>query len=133
MLRRTRIEPPTHPVEYPVGSFLNTEKGYFYIVAPGKRYRLVSERVVASWAPQRIIKTTESAVQKYRISAKMKFRNGSLIHNLADGKLFLIENGLRRHITSPNVLLTIGAKVDEAVTVSQEEVNLHDEGEPLSW
>lgn len=130
MRRRTKTL-PSSPVVYPSGSFIRTEKGYFYIVSLSKRYRFVSERVLASWNPQRIIDTTEAAVSKYKISAKMKFRSGSLIHNLADGKIFLIEGSKRRHITSPDALERIGAKMKEVVTVSLDEINLHEEGEPL--
>jgi hypothetical protein len=130
---------PSSPVDYPAGTFVHTEKGYFYIVAPGKRYRLVSPRVVASWAPHRILETTEAAVQKYRISAKMKFRNGSLIWNISDGKLYLIENGLRRWVQNPDWYYKLGLdpadlrfNMKHVQIVSLDEINLHDEGEPLS-
>lgn len=130
MFRKTK-RLPDRPVVYPSGSFIRTEKGYFYIVSPSKRYRFISQRVIVSWAPQRIIDTSEAAVAKYKISAKMKFRPGSLIHNLADGKIYLIEGSKRRHITSPDALERIGAKMKDVVTVSLDEINLHEEGESL--
>jgi hypothetical protein len=61
----------------------------------------------------------------------MKFRNGSLIHNLADGKIYLIEEGKRRHVTDPDVLETLGASWKDVTRVSLAEVNLHPEGETL--
>ncbi|HUC20202.1 MAG TPA: hypothetical protein VMR98_01765, partial [Candidatus Polarisedimenticolaceae bacterium] len=94
--RKTPAPTPTSPTEYAAGTFVATEKGYFYIVGPGKRYRLVSARVLHSWSPQRVVQSTEAAVSKYKIAAKMKFRNGSLIWNLSDAKIYLIENGKRR-------------------------------------
>lgn len=123
---------PDGPVEYPSGSFIRTEKGYFFISGPGKRLRIISLRVLMSWAPQRVIKTTEAAVAKYKVTSKIKFRNGSLIYSIADGKMYLIEAGSRRHILSPSALDRIGARRGEAVTVSSEEINLHPEGEPLN-
>lgn len=123
---------PDAPVEYPSGSFVRTEKGYFFISAPNKRLRIISLRVLASWAPQRVIKTSEAAVAKYKVTSKIKFRNGSLIWNLADGKLYLVEGGNRRHITSPEALDRIGARRSDALTVSLDEINLHPEGEPLN-
>lgn len=123
---------PDAPVEYPSGVFVHTEKGYFYISGPGKRMRITSLRVLASWSPQRVIKTTEAAVSKYRIVSKIRFRNGSLIWNLADGKLYLVEGGKRRHITSPEALVKIGARRSDALIVSLDEINLHPEGEPLN-
>lgn len=131
MFRARAKSLPSTPVEYPIGTFIETEKGYFYIATPAKRYRLLSERVLVSWRPHRLVKTTEAAVQRYRISAKMKFRNGSLLYNLADGKLYLVEEGKRRHITNPDVFPRIGATTREAVTVSQTELNLHELGEEL--
>jgi len=119
-------------VVYPSGVFIHTEKGYFFIVNDVKRYRLVSERVVASWRPQRIIETSEATVSKYRIAAKMKFRNGSLIHNLADGKIYLIVDGKRRQMVSPEAFDRIGAKMSEAVTVSKDEIELHELGEEIA-
>jgi len=123
---------PDAPVEYPSGLFVKTEKGYFFVLGPGKRMRITSLRVLESWAPQRVVNTTEAAVAKYKVVSKIKFRNGSLIWNLADGKLYLVEGGKRRHITSPEALSRIGAKRSDALIVSLDEINLHPEGAPLN-
>ena len=126
--------PLSKPVEYPSGVFVHTEKGYFYIVGENKRYRCLSKRVLDSWAPQRIIETTETALRHYRTAAKLKFRNGSLIHNIADGKVYLISGGKRRLMTSPEAFARIGAKRNRkyVTSVSLAEINLHEEGEPLA-
>jgi len=129
---RKKSNLPTSPVVYPVGSFLKTEKGYFYIMDNTKRFRFLSERVLASWRPHRVIVTSEAAVSKDRIAAKMKFRNGSLIHNIADGKIYLVAEGKRRHITSPDVLVRIGATGKDVASVSLDEIKLHEEGVPLN-
>lgn len=133
MLRRKTTQTlPSKPVEYPVGSFLRTDKSIYYIVAPGKRYRLITERCLDSWRPHRVIRTSEAALAKYKVTAKMKFRNGSLIYNLADAKMYLIESGKRRHILTPDALGRIGGVRSEAVVVGPDEIKLHEEGEPLS-
>lgn len=123
---------PTEPVEYPVGLFVESEKGYFYVATETKRYRITTKRCLRSWAPPRVIKTTEAALANYRIAAKMKFRNGSLIHGFADGKIYLVENGKRRHVVSPDAFERIGGRVNEVVAVSLDEIKLHPEGEPLA-
>ena len=123
---------PTEPVVYPNGSYVETEKGYFYIAKPGKRYRILSRRILDSYAPPRIIKTTEAALAKYRITARLKFRAGSLIYNISDGKIFLIEDGLLRHVTSPEALARIGATEKDAVVVSKKETELHEMGEDFN-
>ena len=102
------------------------------IVSEDKRYRIINKRVLSSWSPQRIIETSEAAVGKYRVAAKLKYRNGSLIYNFADAKLYLISDGKRRHITNPDVLDRLNLNKNKAVRVSQSEVNLHAEGEPLN-
>ncbi len=123
---------PTNNTVYPIGSYIETEKGYFYISDSNKRLRVISKRVLDSWSPHRVIKTTESAVSKYKCLAKISFRNGSLIWSISDGKMYLIEKGLKRHIVSPDALIRIGASESDVVAVSLDEINLHRIGEPLS-
>lgn len=130
--RTASADLPTSPVVYPSGVYVHTEKGYFFIHEQGKRMRIVSERVLASWAPQRVIRTTEAAVSKYKVTSKIRFRPGSLIYSIADGKMYLIEKEYRRHITSPDALSRIGATTNDAAVVSLDEINLHPEGEPLT-
>lgn len=132
MKRQRKFPLPSEPVEYPVGSFLETEKGYFYIAAPGKRYRFTTKRCLNSWNPQRVIRTSEIAMSKYRTIKKMKFRNGSLIHGFFDGKMYLIEGGKRRHIVSPDAFDRIAGRPNDVVAVTLDEINLHEEGEPLT-
>ena len=134
MFRKQARTLPTSPTEYPHGTFIKTEKGYFYILNDAKRYRLVSKRVLDSWAPHRVVETTEAAVKNYRITAKMKFRNGSLIHNIADGKVYLIEDGKRRALVSPEAyeLLGIEKSREYITSVSLSEIQLHELGEDLA-
>lgn len=77
------------------------------------------------------MQTTDDAIKHYRLVAKLGFRDGSLIHNVADGKIYLISNNKRRHITSPDTLDLLGVNRESAVDVSEFEVNLQELGEPL--
>lgn len=129
---RKQTDLPTEPTKYPSGVYIRTEKGYFLIKDADKRSRITSLRVLASWAPQRVVKTTEAAVAGYRVVSKLRFRNGSLIYSIADGKMYLIENGVRRHVVNPDVLARIGATTRDVVTVSLDEINLHPEGAELT-
>lgn len=134
MLKSKSRRLPTEPTEYPIGTFLHTEAGYFYIAAEGKRYRLISKRLLDSWKPIRVVETTEAAVKNYKTFAKMKFRNGSLIHNLADGKIYLIVKGMRCQMVSPEAFERLGTTPNDKsiTTCSLEEIMLHNEGEPIS-
>lgn len=130
---RTRSEARRVISSYPPSSFLKTEKGYFFVFSDTKRYRAISTRVLDSYSPPRIIETTEAdpAVMKLRISSKLKFRNGSLIYLHQTGSIYLIVGGEKRRISNPIILENLGAKPSDAVWVTPEEANLHDDGEDI--
>lgn len=130
---------PTSPVKYPHATFVHSEAGYFFIKDDSKRYRLLSKRVVDSWRPHRVVETTEAALKNYKVAAKMQFRNGSLIWNLSDGKIYLIEHGKRRWLKNPDWFYVLGLdpsdlrwNIERVQHVSEDEINLHEEGEPLN-
>jgi hypothetical protein len=102
------------------------------LIREAKRYYLPTQRVLDSWAFPRIVPTTEAAVKHYRVAAKIGFRDGSLIYNLADGKIYLIANNERRHITSPEALERVGARITDPVLVSEYEARLQRQGEDLT-
>ena len=118
---------------YPPSSFIKTEKGYFYVFSVSKRYRIISDRILSSWSPQRIIETSESdpAVMKLRVSSKLKFRNGSLIYLHQTGSIYLIVGSKKCRISNPIVLENLGAKPSDAIWVTPEEANLHEDGEQI--
>src|SRR6478672_5443957 len=126
-------ESPIKLPRFPQGTFIKTEAGYFYVFSSTKRHRFTTLRVLESWSPQRIVKTTEndSAVRQMKITAKMKFRNGSLLYSQADGKMYLVSDNKLSHITNPDWLEFLGLKRSEAVWVSKAEINLHEMGDSL--
>lgn len=136
LFKRTKPEVPDGPLA--VGTYFSTEDGYFYVAAPNKRYRLISKRVLDSWAPHRVVEVSEqhAAVQNMVLGPKMAFRNGSLIWDITDGRIYLIELGKRRLVTSPDAYLRLGVDYnrlrDYTVAVSREEVNLHEQGEDFN-
>ena len=131
MFKKTKTPVLSKKTNLPLGTYIHTEKGYFYILSDEKRLRFLSKRVLDSWQPLRVVEATEEAVKHYRVAAKMKFRNGSLITNISDGKIYLIVEGKRRQIINPDVLETIGATTKDVVFVSHDEVKLHELGETL--
>ena len=117
--------------EFPKGTFIQTEKGFFYILGDKARYHFITRRVLDSWSPQRIVQTDGATVSRYKVIAKMKFRPGTLLFSQASGKMYLVSDHKLRHITSPDILAGLGAERNDAVWVSLDEINLHEEGEPL--
>lgn len=127
----TPMTMPQSPKTIPNGSFVRTAAGHFYILNKTTRARVISDRVLNSWSPQRIVVTSEDALKNYRIASRLRFRNGSLIWNLADARVYLIEDGKRRWVKNPDWLFLLGAKDTEICAVSQVELELHPIGEDL--
>jgi hypothetical protein len=123
---------PTEPQVYPVGSAVESEGKYFYIKSTTVRMRIPSEYILDSWKFHRVISSNEVGLRNYKIMGKLGFRTGSLIYNVADGKMYLVSENKLRHIVSPKALDLIGAGKDDAVVVPDSDIKLHEYGEPLS-
>lgn len=110
----------------PSGLIAHTEKGYFYIKGK-KRFKFVSDRARNSWALP-IVETKEPMMSSYVISGMLGFRDGTLVKDISDGKIYLISDSKRRHITDPDALIWIDAEI---ITVGQKELSVHQEGEKI--
>jgi hypothetical protein len=64
----------------------------------------------------------------YPASGVLGFRDGSLVQDISDGKIYLISDNKRRHVIEPNVLEWIEIEVIKA---GQKEIAVHEEGEPI--
>jgi len=125
----------TNPLDYPDGVAVRTSEGVFYIVNSTtkgrKKHKLCSERAVDSWQFS-ILPGSMESVKNFKSGPPLGFRNGTLIENIADGKMYLISENKRRHILSPDVVDRFGFEWDSIYLVSQQEINLHTEGEVLN-
>lgn len=118
---------PTGPVEYPSGICVKSEKGVYLINKDGKRYRILTQAILDSWNFPLVVNTSEAALSKYPVAVtKLVFRDGSLLNNIADGKLYLVSGGVLRHITSPAVLERLGSP--QPVVVSDAEIQMMKQG-----
>jgi hypothetical protein len=110
----------------PSGLIAHTESGYFYIKA-GKKFKFISDKAMHSWGLP-VIKTLDVKLNKFIIAGTLGFRDGTLIKDFSDGKIYLISDSKRRHVTDPDVLEWLNSKIIE---VGQKEIFVHDEGEQL--
>ena len=117
------------PTNFPTGLAVKTDKATYWI-KDGKRFRLISERAEASWSFP-TVHATESAVSGMKLAGKLGFRDGTLIKNIADGKLYLISQNKRRHIIDPDIFNKYGLDRSKVIEVSETEANMHDLGESL--
>lgn len=111
----------------PSGLIAHTEKGYFYIKGT-KKFKFVSERAMQSWCLP-ILETKESVIDSLKLFGSLGFRDGTLVKDISNGKIYLISDSKSRHITNPDVLGWLGTEI---IKVSNKEILSHEEGEELN-
>ena len=119
----------TSPTNFPSGLSVKTENGIYWI-KDNKRFKLISDRAAKSWMFN-TINASESSLVNIKVAGKLGFRDGTLIKNIADGKIYLISQNKRRHITSPDSFTKFGLDRSKTVEVSAFEVSVHELGDDL--
>jgi len=119
----------SQPTNFPSGIAVQTDKATYWI-KDGKRYRLISERATRSWSFT-TVKATETALSGIKLVGKLGFRDGSLIKNIADGKMYLVSQNKLRHIVDPDIFTRYGLDRSNLIEVSEAEIKAHDIGETL--
>jgi hypothetical protein len=117
------------PTNFPSGIAVKTDKDTYWI-KDGKRYKLVSDRAAESWSFT-TVNATEEALTGFRVAGKLGFRDGALIKNIADGKIYLVSQNKLRHIVDPDSFTKYGLDRSKVIEVSEAEVSAHDLGEKL--
>lgn len=117
------------PTNFPSGLAVKTENATYWI-KDGKRFKLISERAEKSWSFPTVF-AKESALINIKIAGKLGFRDGTLIKNIADGKIYLISQNKRRQIVDPDSFSKYGLNRSLLIEVSDIETNMHDLGESL--
>ena len=121
---------PKEPVDYPSGICVKTEKGTYYIKG-GKRHPFTSSRILKSWNFFYIVSGSEEAVKQFSISSPMRFRDGSLIKDMKDGRIYLISDGKKRQVTNPDFLKMMNLTGRDIMVVSHAEADLHAVGDDI--
>lgn len=119
----------TSPTNFPSGIAVKTDKATYWI-KDSKRFKLISDRAAESWSFPTVL-AEESALSGFKLAGKLGFRDGTLIQNIADGKMYLVSQNKRRHINSPDVFNKYGLDRSKLIEVSDAEVNMHELGEDL--
>ena len=110
----------------PSGLIAHTAKGYFYVKG-NKKFKFISDRVVQSWNLP-VVDVNDEILNNFMSMGTLGFRDGTLIKDISDGKIYLISDSKRRHIIDPAVLNWLDT---EMIRAGQKEVLIHEEGEPL--
>jgi hypothetical protein len=96
-----------------------------YLIKRGKRYKFYSERVFDSWGLY-AIPVTESNLP---LAGTLGFRDGTLIQNMKDGKIYLISDAQKRQVTRPPE--DYGFDWGQVILASNDEIELHLDGEDI--
>jgi hypothetical protein len=129
MFKKKTQKTVTSPTIFPSGIAVKTDKGIYWI-KDGKRFKLISDRAAKSWMFTTVL-ATESALSGMKLAGKLGFRDGTLIKNIADGKLYLISQNKKRHIVDPDTFDKYGLDRSQVVEVSAFETSMHELGEDL--
>jgi hypothetical protein len=128
--KKTELNIPSSRTEYPRGLFICTESGFF-LIREKSRLRVPSQRVMISWSAP-LVPSSEAAVKHLPILGKIGFRDGSLVRNFSDQRLYLISDNKKRLIESPDFIDRMCLNKELIIVASQGEVNLHEDGEVLN-
>jgi len=123
--RRTNYNP-----RVPSGMIAKTEKGYFYVKGE-KRFKFISDRARDSWR-LRIVETSELAMSHSKIVGIVGFRDGTLIKDISNGKIYLIVDNKRSHLVDPDDFDALGFTKKDILRVSKKEAEFQKEGENLN-
>jgi hypothetical protein len=127
--KTTQVPLITLPTNFPSGIAVKTDRATYWI-KDGKRFRLISDRAEQSWLFT-TVHAAESALINSKVIGKLGFRDGTLIKNIADGRIYLISQNKRRHIVNPDSFDLYGLNRSSIIEVSEIETNMHDIGEDL--
>ena len=127
--KKQQAQTITNPTQFPSGLAVKTDKGTYWI-KDGKRFKLISDRAAKSWSFT-TVNATEAAVSGMKLVGKLGFRDGTLIKNIADGKMYLVSQNKRRHIVDPDSFIKYGLDRSAVIEVSEAEINMQELGENL--
>lgn len=116
--------------DFPQGAVVHTESGYYFINGKTKK-PIRNKRVLDSWSFPLIIESQDLALRSFITAPPLGYRDGTLIRDISDGKVYLISRQLRRQIVDPSALEMLGKKVSDAIWAAHVEVVIHDEGNDL--
>ena len=119
----------SQPTNFPSGLAVKTDKATYWI-KDGKRYKLISDRAAKSWSFT-TVNATEAALSGTKLVGKLGFRDGALIKNIADGKMYLVSQNKLRHIIDPDIFNKYGLDRSKVVEVSEAEIKAHELGDVL--
>lgn len=129
MFKRKRLHRATTNI-FLTGAAVRTPKGMYYI-KNGKRWLVPSTRIANSWSFPFVYEIEFDQIKPMPLVGKLGFRDGSLLKNEADGKIYIIDSGRKRLISTPDFWTDYGLQRSDVTRVSAKELSAHENGEPI--
>ena len=106
---------------------IGSNAGNFYYVKGNKRFKFVSERAMKSWCLP-VLNVDAKFLNSLSSGGILGFRDGTLVENVADGKIYLVSDNKLRHITEPDILEWLDTEI---VKVGEKEISAHTQGDKI--
>ena len=118
---------------YPDGSLVQAvgEPGIWLIQYGVKRPFLSMAALLSRYDLSRVIPVSKTDIDRYETGLAIKFPDYSLLRS-PRGTVFLLDGDKRRGIDSWDTFKSIGFNPDEIINVTWEDVNLYEDGEPIT-
>ena len=117
---------PLVPIKYPSGISVQVGDEYYYVKTKSL-YKFISKRAAESWGTP-LAQGNYVNISEYPIAGLMGFRDGTLIKNVSNGKIYLVSGSKRRLVTDPDVVDWYGLNLDDVILVSDKEASAHSDG-----
>ena len=120
---------------YPTGSLLQDEKsGAVYYVKDEFKYPVYAKEIIlANFPGEKIIKVRKEKLEGFTLAEPLKFRDGTLVKSFKKDTIYLISQGKRKPIASPEVFAAFGYQWQDIITISENILSLHELGEPIQF
>ncbi|NQU99678.1 MAG: hypothetical protein HQ538_02980 [Parcubacteria group bacterium] len=127
-----RGEDITSKVSYPNGTLVESPINGGVYLLEGNHRRPVQDRQIFEnrfkW--ERIVSISNTRFNQYSEGSPVLFKDGTLVRDEA-GSIFVIENGLRRHVARPSVFTGLGYNIENVINVPDWIILMHPGGEAI--
>jgi len=119
---------------YPAGALLQDKQtGGVFFVKDGVRKPIIDRTILdINYSNYTIMQATQEELEKYSRQSPAKIKDGTLVKADNGNTIYVISDGTRRPISSPQTFNGMGYKWDNVKVVPEKVVDLHEIGESVA-
>lgn len=125
--KKEKVDNSQYPKDY-INGFIYKIYDEFYLIKNDKSYQLPTQRIRESWGLP-VIELAPTQGLPAPVAGHAGFRDGTLIQNAKDGRIYVISGAKKRLVTVP--LGDYGLDISQIVEVSDSELQIHADGEDI--